>query len=86
VLFFLTRGWVSLAGLIVGHLCLIRQCRYSARLAPAQARFRAYDGLCLGHGRNGYPIIGSAGTFSLDRVLASLTVFRMVLLAWKLPR
>ena len=95
-LFFATSGWLSIAGLIVGGFILLFTIPVNVvmaqRLAPAQAGTVSALMMGFAWGMAGMvfiPMIGlAADLFSLDRVLASLTIFPVIgfLLAWKLPR
>jgi len=96
MLFFLTTGWLSIAGLIVSGFILLFTIPVNVvmaqRLAPGQAGTVSALMMGFAWGMAGMlfiPLIGlAADLFSLDRVLASLTVFPVIgfLLAWKLPR
>ncbi len=96
VLFFATSGWLSIAGLIVSGFILLFTIPVNVvmaqRLAPAQAGTVSALMMGFAWGMAGMvfiPLIGlAADYFSLDRVLASLTIFPVIgfLLAWKLPR
>jgi MFS transporter, FSR family, fosmidomycin resistance protein len=96
MLFFSTTGWLSLAGLIVSGFILLFTIPVNVvmaqRLAPAQAGTVSALMMGFAWGMAGIvfiPIIGFASDlFSLDRVLASLTIFPVIgfLLAWRLPR
>jgi MFS transporter, FSR family, fosmidomycin resistance protein len=96
MLFFLTTGWLSIAGLIVSGFILLFTIPVNVvmaqRLAPGQAGTVSALMMGFAWGMAGMlfiPLIGLASDlFSLDRVLASLAVFPVIgfLLAWKLPR
>jgi MFS transporter, FSR family, fosmidomycin resistance protein len=96
MLFFLTTGWLSIAGLIASGFILLFTIPVNVvmaqRLAPAQAGTVSALMMGFAWGMAGMvfiPIIGLASDlFSLDHVLASLTIFPVIgfLLAWKLPR
>ncbi len=96
MLFFSARGWLSLAGLILSGFILLFTIPVNVvmaqRLAPAQAGTVSALMMGFAWGMAGMvfiPIIGLASDlFSLDRVLASLTIFPVLgfFLAWKLPR
>jgi FSR family fosmidomycin resistance protein-like MFS transporter len=87
---------VSIAGLILSGFILLFTIPVNVvmaqRLAPGQAGTVSALMMGFAWGMAGMvfiPLIGLASDlFSLDRVLASLTVFPAIgfLLAWKLPR
>ena len=96
MLFFSTRGWLSMTGLVVGGFILLFTIPVNVvmaqRLAPSQAGTVSALMMGFAWGMAGIvfiPLIGFASDlYSLHGVLASLTIFPVIgfLLAWKLPR